>query len=460
MKYVTKAILLIMILCLVCGCTQVTPGTEPPADPGANTPPETGESDLPITVAENRLLDKNAKRNEGILPRGITKNHQWIKTAGGNTLTVYYPALQDTFSYTDGKSAVSETDWLGALSKEYDITVHAVRKSPASTLAAQRLAMLSGLKLDLLAFTPAQLPYAASLTADAADLLKKQAASTDFLSLTLLHYGNNGDRYFTPKGVARNLWYLSSGSDNNEPLDLAEDKLWDLSAFANFVTASTKSSGGKITVYGIEAQDYTDFLAALNTPLIHYEEQFINGAEAAEHNLKQLQLIHSAEGRHYNGKTTDKNAPALAKQTLTMRYGQTPFLGTVEKYPAFCWAPLPAAERHQSKGALTACAPILALPKDGAKNEIALNVALLWTARAADANHDLLRFTYGLSFENWEKYYNATAELIQVVTAADEETTDALLKLVTSAAWDEDGYQAICEAVAQNVSDYNERLPQ
>lgn len=459
MKYITKLILLMMILCLVCGCAQVTPGTEPPADPDVEQTPDAPQPDLPVTTAENPLLDKNAKRNTALLPRGIGKNHTWIKTAAGNTLTLYYPAEQEAFYYHDGKSLVGEDEWMRALSEEYDITLHAVRKAPASALAAQRLATLSGLQLDLLAFTPSQLPYAAGLTADATDLLQKQSDATDFLNPTLLTYGNGGSRYFSPIGVARNLWYLTAGG-KNEPLELSENKLWDLSAFSNFVTSHTKSKDGEITVYGIEAQDYTDFLAALGTPLIGFEEQFTDGAAAAEQNLKQLQLIHSAEGRYYNGKSSSKNAPALVRKTLSMRYGQTPFLGSAEEYPDFNWAPLPAADRNQSKGMLSACAPILALPRDGAKNEIALHVALLWTARFADANHDLLRFTYGMSFANWEKYYKATAELIGVVTAADEKTADALRELVTATTWDEDGYEALCQAIGATVTEYNERLPQ
>lgn len=459
MKYITKAVLLLTVLCLICGCTPTNTGSDTPATPGNTEKPSTTDSAIPVTTADNLLLDKNAKQNTAVLPRGVTKDHTWIKSAAGNTLTFYYPAQQDAFTFHNGKTSVGESSWLRSLKEDYDITLHAVRKSPASALSAQRLAMLSGLQLDLLAFTPAQLPYAMSLTADATALLDKQTDSLDFLNTTLLSYGSSGKRFFTPAGVARNLWYLSDSSDTT-PLTLSESKQWDVAAFSSFIATHTKLVDGKVSVYGYEVQDYTDFLTAMGTPLVSYDTAFIDGSAATVGSIKKLQQINAVAGRYYNGKSTDENAPALAKGTLSMRYGQTPFVGKSEKYPAFSWAPLPTAERDQSEGTLSACAPILALPKNGVKNEIALNVALLWSARFADANHDLLRFTYGMSYESWEQYYNATNRLITVVYAAGETETAELLTLATAAEWDETKYASLCSNVAATVKSYNERLPQ
>ena len=457
MKYFTKAMLLLMILCIFCSCAPTTPDPNGPTsteqqDPSATTP------DTPVATAQNLLLDENAKQNTGILPRGVTKKHSWIKTAAGNTLTVYYPAEQDAFTYHNGKNIVGETAWLRSLKEEYDITVHAVRKAPSSALSAQRMAILSGLQLDLLAFTPTQLPYAHSLTTDATTMLEKQE-DIAFLNTKLLTYGGNSKRYFTPVGIARNLWYVSS-EGGNTPLSLSESKLWDLDAFTNFIATSAKIIDGKVAQYGYEVQDYTDFLAALGTPLVTFDKQFADNSAATAENLKKLQQINAVTGRYYHGKTNDENAPSLAKGTLRMRYGQTPFVGNHDKYPVFGFAPLPTANRHESEGIMSACAPILALPKNGAKNEIALNVALLWCARFADANHDLLRFTYGMSFTAWEKYYHATNRLITPICTGDDTTADQLTKLVTATVWDDANYTALCDSVAATVKSYNERLPQ
>ena len=457
MKNVARAILLIMILCLCYGCVA-SPGGETPTPPATENPPASQQPDLPVTTAENVLLDKQAKANEELLPRGVDKNHEWVKTAAGNTITVYYPSMDDSFTYDAGKNAMGESAWLSALKNEYDITIHAVRKSPSAALSAQRLALLSGLSLDLLAFTPSQLPYAVNMTADATDLLKKQD-SLDFLNPTLLTYGNSGSRFFTPAGVARNLWYLSDNTKPNSPLALSESNLWDLSAFTNFVASATKTVDGNVTVYGIEAQDYTDFLYGLDTPLIGFDTAFTDGTADALPQLKQLQTIHAVEGRYYNGKSTDKNAPAMAKSTLAMRYGRTPFVGNHDKYPSFSWAPLPTKDRNVSRGTLSACAPVLALPAGGSKNQIALAVALLWSARSADANHDLLRFTYGMSYELWEKYYDATRQLIRVVPAGTQEDCDALLALITAKQWEDEKYAELCAGVAATVAANNERLP-
>lgn len=458
MKYISKFLLLFLILCLVCGCAPANVEPQTPQTPDSpQRPTDTTQND-PQPQADNLLLDKNAGKNGALLPRGITKEHNWIKTTSGNTLTFYYPAQSEAFSYSDGKKIIGESSWMRSLKTEYDITLHAVRKSPASSLAAQRLAMLSGIQLDLLAFTPSQLPYALNMTADASALLEKQSDGTDFLNTALLAYGGNGKRFFTPVGVARNLWYTKESGTS--PLSLSESKQWDLTAFTNFVTSRTKLENGKVKVYGYEVQDFTDLLAALGTPLLSLNTTFTDGTAAAQSHIKLLQQFNAVQGRYYSGATSGDQAPALAKKTLAMRYGRTPFVGDADTYPGFEWAPLPTATLNESQGTMSACAPILALPADGTKNEIALNAALLWTARFADANHDLLRFTYGLSFENWQKYYTATNELIRVVIAADTAQTKALLELITAAQWSDAKFADLQSGIAATVKANNERLSQ
>ncbi len=457
MKYIKRALLLVLILCLACGCAPTNVGNQPPADPDEPQKPSAQTPQAPVDAADNLWLDQNAKRNDGLLPRGVNQNHTWIKTAKNNTLTFYYPAEKDAFSYTDGKTQIGETSWFRAIKEKYDITVHAVRKAPASSLSAQRLAQLSGLPLDLMAFTPAQLPYALGMTADATTLLDGQRDALDFLNTTLLTYGDAGKRFITPVGVARNLWYTTDAAIS--PLALSESKLWDYSAFSVFVSSRTKTENGQVTVYGYEAQDFNDFLYALGTPVITYQKAFEDGTAAAKDNIIRLQQLNAVSGQYYNGKSTDKNAPALIRKTLAMRYGQTPFLGTAESYPEFEWAPLPVADRHQGEGTVSACAPVLALPRDGAKNEVALSVALLWAARFADANHDLLRFTYGMKYAVWEKYYSATNRLMHITYGGDEAVTTALLQLSTAAAWSDDQYGALSGIVTAQVKQRNERLP-
>ncbi len=457
MKYIAKILSLCLILCLICGCapTEIPPQT--PQAPGQTQPSGDPAPADPHPQADNLLLDAYAEENRELLPRGIGKDHPWVKSASGNTLTFYYPAQNNAFSCAYGKQRIDETSWMRALKKEYDITLHAVRKAPASSLAAQRLAMLSGIQLDLLAFTPAQLPYARNMTADATALLEKQEHPMDFLNTALLTYGAAGKRFFTPVGVARNLWYTKEG--DSSPLSLSENKQWDLTAFTNFVSTRTQTENDKVKVYGYEVQDFTDLLYGLGTPVMAYDQNYTAGTSQAKSYIKLLQEFNSAPGRFYNGAATNEQAPSLVKQTLAMRYGQTPFVATAEKYPEFEWVPLPTASLNQGSGTLSACAPIFALPADGTKNEIALYAALLWSARYADANHDLLRFSYGMNFETWQKYYAATNELIRVVPAAD--TLSKLLgETITAAQWDEEKFENLQKQTAAVVKENNGRLPQ
>ena len=448
--------LAVLMICATVGC--VTTQTQTPTDdPATETPSDdTGtEQTEPSATTDNLLLNEKATANNDILPRGIDKNHEWVTELKDQTIVLYYCTQNDAFSYKNG--AVSETGWLKGLQSEYGITIHALRKSEKASLAAQRVALLSGKQLDLLSFTPSQLPYAPSMTADATALLEGQSSNVnDFLNQTILTYADNGKRFFSPAGVARNLWYVKQ--ESTSPLSMSESQLWDWIAFSNFVKQCTVTEGDKVKVYGYEAQDFTDFFAAMGTPVITYDNGAFSAAlSSAADTLADLQKLNAGNGYYYNGQSKE-NQPTLVDGTLVMRYGQTPFTTVSDKYPEIEWAPLPNAERYQGTGLVSACAPILALPKDGPQNKAALCAALLWTARAADANHDQLRFTYGVNFENWTKYYTATNKQMQIVIGADDDITASLRRLAGSDPSEEDDYDTLTNTLETYCINANERL--
>ncbi len=452
MKKSVRWLLLVLILLLMCSCAPVVPA-EPSAPEQTEKPAESAPQQEQAPVADNLLLDKNAKANDLVLPRGVDEKSALVKELEQQELIMYYTAQSDAFYYTVGKSRVGETAWFENLAEKYDIHLRVIRKDPRSSLAAQRLALLSSAQLDILSFTPSQLPFATNMTADATDLMASLGVTnTDFLNQSILTYGGAGNRFFTPVGVARNLWYTTGASSN--PRALAKSGMWTLRAFTNFVSERTKTEGDNVTVYGYESHDFADFMTALGTPMIDYETEFSSDPDAAKDNLLALQQLNLEKGHYYNGLAKNK-APALTDGTLAMRYGQTPFVADAEKYPAFDWAPLPVTE-HQ-KGALSACAPILALPKEGGKNRASLCAALLWSARFADANHDLLRFTYGMSFESWTEYYHATNKQLQIVYA-DESNALLLRRLLSAPTFEEDDYQALKDSAKRYCINANERL--
>lgn len=455
MKKWVKWVLLCLVIALLCSCAPVTT-VEPPKPEETDKPAEStpNKDDEPTTTTDNLLLNKNAKANEGLLPRGIDDKHTLVKELKDQTLIMYYAAQSDAFSYAAGKKTISETTWFKRLEEKYGIHIRVIRKDARSSLAAQRLALLSGAQLDILSFTPAQLPYTMGMTADATDLMKSlDITNTDFLNQTILNYGANGNRFFTPAGVARNLWYTTGGSSN--PRTLSESGLWNLRAFTDFVAERTKTEGDKVKVYGYEARDFADFMTALGTPIIDYDTKFVGGVTAAEDHLRALQQLNAQTGYYYNGQSKS-DAPDLAVGTLAMRYGQTPFVEKVQEYPEFDWAPLPTGKDHQN-GVVSACAPILALPKDGGQNRAALCAALLWSARFADASHDLLRFTYGMDFSSWTAYYHATNKQLQIVYA-DEGNPLALRRLVSAPTFEQDDYTALKDNTKLYCINANERL--
>ena len=458
MKKWRKWALIALMLVFLCSCapsalTDTPQGEVPQEDKPVTDTPVTQE---PSATTDNPLLNEKAQQNRELLPRGVDEKHTWVSELKDKTLIMYYAAETDTFSYAAAKSHIDETIWFKNLSQKYNIHIRVIRKDPRSSLAAQRLALLSSAQLDILSFTPAQLPYAMGMTADATDLMTDLGVeNTDFLNQRILTYGNVGKRFFTPVGVARNLWYTTGGSSN--PKSLAESGMWDLQAFSSFVAERTRVEGDTVKVYGYEARDFADFMTALGTPIISYRDGFESGVDAAQNNLIALQKLNAETGRYYNGNAKGSNAPALADGTLAMRYGQTPFVVEVKEYPAFDWAPLPAGQRHQGKGVVSACAPVLALPKDGPQNKSALCAALLWSARYADAAHDLLRFTYGMSFESWTGYYHATNKQMQIVYT-DENSTLTLRRLLSAPTFEKSDLTELAQSSKLYCINANERL--
>ena len=99
------------------------------------------------------------------------------------------------------------------------------------------------------------------------------------------------------------------------------------------------------------------------------------------------------------------------------------------------------------------------MPKGSSHANAALGTALLFTARLADANHDRLRFTYGLSFEKWSAYYNFTNEHLQIVWLPEEEMKKTLGALLTDASkkLDEE-YPALRKEIVRYVGTQNYKL--
>lgn len=449
MKKIKLAILMLIILTLVCGCATTAPAPTPqnPDTPPTPTPGQTEQNGQPEVNADNALLDENAKANTAVLPRSVASGSELVTAAKGS-YTLYFAAENDLFAYNDGKEIVDESMWFDRLGKEYGIKINAVRKSAATVLSAERLALLSGKQMDLMSFAANQMPYAVGMTESLdAFFPAEKVAGFNFLNTALLTYGGQGTRFVAPAGVARCLWYVTDENTKTTPLTMAQNGSWNYTAFAAFVAAGTKEN----EKFGCEIRDYTDLFAALGTPIVSFDGKFANGFDAAKPTLAALQKI--SKTSLYDGAATE-NVPTLDNGKLSMRYGQTPFVTAAAKYPKFSWAPLPCSDAAEDNGVVSACTPVLALPK-GSKNAGAVNAALLWAARYADANHDMLRFDYGMSFADWSSYYNATREQIQVVPSLGD-LPQKLKALVATP--DEAAQTEFAAAVAADVAVNNERL--
>ncbi len=420
MKKIKSFWILLVVLLFCFGCTPAVTPSPAPGDvtPGSTTPPE--GKDTPAaepSAAEHTLLDKDAKANAALLPRGFSETSEYVTDAARRDIVMYYAASSSVFSYTDGeKNIVDEAMWAQRLYKEYDIRLHLIRKAPETSLSAQLIAMLADANIDVLSFTPDQLPYAEGMAADLSLLLPDGA---EYLNTSMYE---KSKKYLMPVGVARSLWYAPSDK-GADPLALSRAGAWTMDAFTAFLRERTAAG-----VKGVEIGELSEFLAAVGRPLLTAEGGAVTAHGQDEIILSLRQSLTRADV--YTAGTEEANAPSLASGKLTMRYGAIPYWITNGKRPAVRFAPMPTADAN-TDGGVIASATVLALPKNGKNSQAALSAAMLFTARFADARHDTLRFEYGMDFEDWKEYFSLCNEHLIVATAPDEISSETLRALLT-----------------------------
>ena len=413
-----RSLRILMIMCILCfvffGCTPAAP---PAPAPGSDAPPAPAPQNQDgggTSAAEHSLLDKDAKENTTLLPRGFSETSEYVVDAARAEIVMYYAAASSVFSYADKeKTVVDDALWAQRLYKEYGIKLHFLRKAPETSLAAQRVALLADAKIDILSFTPDQLPYAEGMAADLSLLLPDGA---EYLNTSLYA---KGKKYLMPAGVARSLWYVPG--DKEDPLALARRNAWTVDALDGFL--ENRQSGVK----GLEIGEISELLAAAGRPLLKISGNTVTAA-AQDETILALRGILTRPDAHVSGE--EDNMPSLSDGKLMMRYGVIPYWNGGGKRPAIRFAPLPTAEEKQA-GGVVASASVLALPKNGKHTQSALAAAMLFTARFADARHDTLRFGYGMSFEDWSEYFAYCNEHLCVAAQPDSASAEKLLALVS-----------------------------
>lgn len=436
------------IICMLCLLvTLVCCDSAPENPPTENTPPQTesaGETSSSSEeekepTAANPLLNKAAKKNTDLLPRTFSETQtQTLANLKDKAFVVYVGWESDRFSYTDKKgNKVGEKQWLQELSKAYGATVTAMYKSPALALSAAKVAVMSGQKMDLFGFAADQMWYAAPLCADLSQILtaeKKQ--SMPYLNASDIF----GGKFLSPAAVSAGLWYQKTGVAE-DPAILSKTEKWDFAAFSRYSAAAAHKSSAKLTAGYHNTLGWNALLDAMGTPMFRVDDAGYSSALGKEEllpSLRALQTLHATAGvyqtflgedlpqyvfgnKQMKGSTFNDETPrpSLAKGSVGMLLAQSPD----GKVSDLGWAPLPES------GSVVASAPVLALPKGETVDADALSLALIWTARYADAYHDTLRFTYGLSFADWQSLYLASQNNIRFVPS------DALFYDVLSSDW-------------------------
>ncbi len=438
---------ILCLLCLLCTLVACDTAPTPPSDEQTPAVPEgepatsTVTEEESETAPENLLLDKSAKKHTGLLPRGFTAESETVQTLEGmkdKSFVAYVGWNTDRFSYTDAKGGrIGEKQWLQNLAKEYGASVTVLYKTPALALSAARVALQSGQKLDILGFSADQMWYAEPLSADLSTVLPLQKMQEmSYLNPSEIF----GGRFLSPAAVSAGLWYQKIGIAE-DPAILSKTEKWDFAAFSRYTAAAANKLGGKYAVGYHNTLGWNVLLDALGSPLLEvtktgYATRF--GKTETLPALRALQTLHASCGVYQtflgedipqyafgnkqirqDGFNNDTPRPSLSKGTVGMLLADMPD----GKVTDLGWAPLPES------GSVVASVPVLALPKGETVDTDALALALTWTARYADAYHDTLRFTYGLSFADWQSLYLAAQNNIRFVPS------DAMLSGALTEDW-------------------------
>ena len=300
-----------------------------------------------------------------------------LKTLKKRTLTLYTAGDAPSFHYLNEKGVlVSEWDWMKELAKENDFTLKLVRKTNASSLKAQRIALNAGQELSLVSLRKEELASGMTLCRSASKYLNA-AATPNGISRAVLSQSN--DTLFAPIGNIEALWYhLDLMPEKLDPNALYKNNQWNAEAYTK---VHTNALAKKVMPLLMETALPWATLSG-RSPLTLLDGKLDSNIHA------QVTQIVWGQLRELNGALTPfkpaKNTTyTFADETVAMTYSSIPAAGK----GSYSFAPLPILGEEQ-ESTVTYCGNFLALPKyreEQAADLAALTFAELWCNRYAEA---------------------------------------------------------------------------
>ncbi len=371
-----------------------TDGEEKPAEKA----PKNAFSEHPLAVAGAKISKNTAS---SLKTSGLVKNVS-VDHLKDRTITLYTAGDTPAFRYTNEKGVVvSEWDWIKNLAAENGFSVKLVRKSNATSLKAQRIALYSGKDLSLISLREKQLAAGMTLCRSARGYLDQKAVSSG-ISSSVLKQSNQ--TFFAPLGAVEALWYNTALMPAlSDPHTLYKNKQWTTEMYTNVhIEALSK----KVMPLWMESALPWAPLSG-RSPLTLLEGKLDSNinAKVTRAVWSDLQALNqdltaftSAEGTTYS----------LAAGNVAMAYTAIP---AATENVTYSYAPLPTFEDGE-EGTVSYCGSFLALPKyrkDKTADLAALTFAELWCNRYTESLAADLQ-SLGIEGEAYAEYLTLAEE--------------------------------------------------
>lgn len=341
--------------------------------------PETEAATPERTFAKHPLVLKNAalsKTTASTIALSNLVKGGGLKTLKSRTLTLYTAGDTPSFHYLNEKGVlVSEWDWMKEIAKENNFTLKLVRKTNASSLKAQRIALNAGQELSLVTLRKEELASGMTLCRSASKYLNA-AADPGGVSQSVLSQSNH--TLFAPIGNIEALWYhLDLMPEKLDPNTLYKNNQWNAEAYTKVhANALTK----KIMPLLMEtALPWATLSGKSPLTLLNGKLDSNINAQVTQTVWAQLQTLNDALTPFKPAKNTTYT---FADETVAMTYSSIPAAGK----GSYSFAPLPTLGEEQ-ESTVTYCGNFLALPKyreEQAADLAALTFAELWCNRYAE----------------------------------------------------------------------------
>ena len=365
------------------------------------------------------------------------------------TLTLYTAGDAPSFQYVNEEGiVVTEWDWMKEFAAAQGMNLKLVRKTNATSLKAQRIALYAGQDLSLVTLRADELATGMTLCRSAASYLSKTVTPQGISGAVLKQSGN---KLFAPIGNVQSLWYNKKlMPEESDPHTLYQNNQWTTEMYTAVHLHALEKSVMPMLMES--ALPWATLSGKSPLTLRNNKLDSNINAQATQAVWKNLRALNDQLVAFAPDKETTYS---LASKNVAMAYTAIPEANG----NSYSYVPLPTFESGKS-GTVTYCGTFLALPKyrKNADTDLtALVFAEQWCNRYTEALAAKLQ-AHKISGEAYRAYITLAEQqgsLILRDEAIETLTADYMAGLTDSKADMQAEYDKIRTKLLGLVAKYN-----